>query len=336
MALVPRSFAEAQSFAKALSESSLVPTGLRNNAANTLMMIMAGGELGIAPIASMRVFHVIEGVPKLSADGIAALCVRSPTCEWLRPVGEQTGESVTWSAKRKGQPEFKLSWTQADRDRAGLGNSANHKKYPRAMANARCKAEICRLIWPEICAGMLSAEEHRDAIEADDADFVSIPASSMQPLPSALPDANPTTLEKKREKREAVAPETAEAFAKARENADDIAKMRAEKAAATEKARAEEIEDAEIDQHIANANAAAAARKALDEQPVEKPADLATINDDAVNEIAREMFEAKDEKAIRAIAAKLAALKLDDKQRGDLGKTYKACLATLQKKVGAQ
>jgi hypothetical protein len=200
-AFVPRSFADAQMFAKALAESSLVPTALRNSAANVLMTIMAGAELGIAPIASMRLFHVIEGVPKLTADGIAGLCQRARACEYLRPKkgAPQTAESVTWVAKRRdADEEIEVTWTRADVKTAGLwdrkdkyGNPGQHQKYPRQMLNARAKAEVCRLTWPEICGGMISAEEQRD-IDAIDAEFVEIPASKFQPLQNALPAANPT------------------------------------------------------------------------------------------------------------------------------------------------
>lgn len=188
-ALVPRTFAEAQAFASALATSDLVPKALRDNAPNTLMMILAGAELGVAPIASMRIFHVIEGVPKLSADGIAALCLKSPLCEYLEP-RVQTNERVVWATKRRDRPsEVVLEVTQVDIERANLhksrssGAASNHVLYPRAMKNARCKAELCRLVFPEICAGMLSAEEARDS-DAIDAEFTEVKSSGFGPLPT--------------------------------------------------------------------------------------------------------------------------------------------------------
>lgn len=190
---MPRTFAEAQSFAAAIAQSSLVPQALRDNAPNVMMMILAGAEIGIPPVASFRVFHVVEGVPKLSADGIAAICLRSPTCEYVEP-REQSATSVTWAAKKRGRPEVTLTLTREDMITAGLydrknrdGSPGNHLKYPRQMLNARCKAEVCRMVWPEICAGMISAEEQRD-IDAIDVEFVEHKPSNFAPLPTPKAD----------------------------------------------------------------------------------------------------------------------------------------------------
>lgn len=170
-ALVPTTFAEAQSFAGALANSDLVPFKLRQKAPDILMMILAGAELQIPPVRSLTLFHPIEGVPKLSADGLAAICMRSSECELLEPKS-QSSTTVTWIAKRRGRPEQSLTWTIEDAKAAGLhpgkpdrnGGPGNWIKYPRQMLNARCKAELCRLVWPELCAGLVSAEEAADMV----------------------------------------------------------------------------------------------------------------------------------------------------------------------------
>lgn len=200
-AIVPRTFAEAQAFASALCHSDLIPQALRENAPNVLMMVLAGAEIHVPPIASMRVFHVMDGVPKLSADGIAATCTRDPSCEYLE-FEEMSATRVTWIAKKRGRPEKRLTVTREEMIAAGLydrknrdGSPGNHQKYPRQMLNARCKAELCRLIWPDICAGMISAEEIADELGLDvnqinnaiDVKAVEKP-SSFAPLPSAQND----------------------------------------------------------------------------------------------------------------------------------------------------
>ncbi len=195
IAIVPRTFAEAMEFAKAICASSLVPQALRDNAPNTMMMILAGAEIGVPPIASMRMFHVIEGVPKLSADGIAAICTRDPSCEYLEPES-MSSTSVTWIAKKRNRPEKKLTITRQDMIDAGLyerknrdGSPGNHQKYPRQMLNARCKAELCRLVWPDRCAGMVSSEEHADELGIDingaiDAQSTERKPTGFSPLPT--------------------------------------------------------------------------------------------------------------------------------------------------------
>lgn len=191
-AIVPRTFAEAQAFADAIAYSSLVPEALKERAPDILMIVLAGAELGIAPIKALSLYHVMEGVPKLSADGIAGVVSASPLCEYLEPV-EQSDQRVTWKTKRVGRPEQSLTIDHAAIEQAGLlrpsrnGSPSNHVKYPRAMKNARCKAELCRLVYPEVVAGLVSAEEARDLAYAKelDAQRAGVPESLAAPPPPA-------------------------------------------------------------------------------------------------------------------------------------------------------
>ncbi len=182
-AIVPRTFAEAQSFAGALASSSLVPEKLRERAPDILMIVLAGAEHGIAPIRALTLFHVVEGVPKLSADGISAIVTAHPLCEYLEPI-EQSDERVTWAAKKHGRPELRLTWDKEAATRAGLWGKRNWAGYPRQMLNARCKAEICRLVFPEVTAGLISAEEARDIVQ--DTQTGGVPAGlAAPPAPSS-------------------------------------------------------------------------------------------------------------------------------------------------------
>jgi hypothetical protein len=190
-AIVPRTLAEVRAFADMMANSSLVPEALRERAADISMIMMAGAEIGIPPIKSLGLYHVMDGVPKLSADGLAAVTTASALCEYLEPV-EQSNERVTWRARRKGRQEITLTWTDADVKLANLdrpsrnGVPSNHVKYPRAMKNARCKAELARLVWPDICAGIVTAEEARDIAWQKDLEQVP-PTSTMSAPPQPLP-----------------------------------------------------------------------------------------------------------------------------------------------------
>lgn len=190
-AIVPRTFAEAQAFASAMATSALVPEKLRDRAPDVLMIILAGAEHGIPPIRALTLFHVVEGVPKLSADGVAGLVTAHPLCEYLEP-REQNDERVTWVAKKHGRPELVLTWDKAAATRAGLWGKRNWAGYPRQMLNARCKAELCRLVFPEVTAGLVTAEEARDQLLA--AEVAGVPAAIVAPPPPPAPPAVPTDL----------------------------------------------------------------------------------------------------------------------------------------------
>jgi hypothetical protein len=158
--LVPRTLAEAQIFAQTVAHSSLIPSALRERAPDILVILLAGAELGIAPMASLRAFHVIEGVPRLSADGLASIVTASPLCEYFEPILDQCSSTKSvWRTKRRGRPEQINTWTIEQAQVAQLANGKNWIKHPRAMLHARCKAELARLVYPEIAAGMITAEE---------------------------------------------------------------------------------------------------------------------------------------------------------------------------------
>ena len=57
------------------------------------------------------------------------------------------------------------------------------------MLNARASMQLGRLIWPEICAGMISREEASDGVI--DAEFTEKPSFSAPPVPVGLGDVAP-------------------------------------------------------------------------------------------------------------------------------------------------
>jgi hypothetical protein len=175
-ALVPGTFLEAQAFCAALASSDLVPAKLKDRAADVLVIVLSGIEVGLAPMQSLRLYHVINGVPRLSADGMAAVVSASPLCEYLE-VLDSTEARSTWRTKKRGRGEQTLTWTIEKAKGAGLLTDPRSKDrwtaYPGAMLNARCKAELCRLVYPEVVAGLYSTEEARDG--AIDAEFTEVP-----------------------------------------------------------------------------------------------------------------------------------------------------------------
>jgi hypothetical protein len=320
VALVPRTFAEAESFSGALARSTLVPTALRGNAANVTMMIMAGLELGIAPIAAMRLFHVIEGVPKLSADAIAALCTRSPDCEYLE-FSEQSSERVTWITKRRGRPEKSLTITSADMELAKLvrqtssGAPGMHQKFPRQMLNARCKAELCRLVYPEICAGMISAEEARYS-DAIDAEFTEVRSpSGFGKLPEiAIHAAADRIL------RDDEIPPDAGAV-------PDVGALAVAAMAAAEAPPGAPPASSPLPPDAARDAAFARARSDAAEIAKHKtpPISNEPIGREKIEELIGQMHKATDGRALSKIAHGIVGLSMLPEDREELVKTYNAC-----------
>lgn len=173
-AIVPRTFVEAQAMCAALAVSDLVPGNYRDKPQNMIVVVMSGAELGIPPMQSLRLYHLMDGVPRLSAEGIRSIVIVSPDCEYFEP---QTMSELasTWVGKRRGRPEKSVTWTIERARKAGLvdrknrdGSPGNWMKYPEDMLNARASAQLARLVWPHIAAGLISREEASDGyIEAE-------------------------------------------------------------------------------------------------------------------------------------------------------------------------
>lgn len=164
-AIVPRNFAEAQAMCGALARSGLVPKAYIERPENMIVTIMCGAEVGLPPMQSLRLYHILDDVPRLGAEGIRAIIMASPSCEYFEFAKSSDTEAV-WIGKRPGRPEKSITWTIERAKRAGLAGKNNWQKSPEDMLNARASMQLGRLIWPEICAGMISKEE------AEDGDFV--------------------------------------------------------------------------------------------------------------------------------------------------------------------
>lgn len=162
LALVPRSISETQDLARVYAKSSLLPPDLRGKEADVFVTIMAGMELGLAPMAALRSIHVVKGKPILSADGMVAVVQASGLCEYFTCV-ESSGVIASYETKRKGAPTpQRLSFTLDEAKIAGIAGGDNWKKYPAAMLRARAKAALARDVYPDAIAGVYTDDEVRE------------------------------------------------------------------------------------------------------------------------------------------------------------------------------
>ena len=145
--------------------SSLAPDALRGKPQDALIVLMAGRELGLAPMQSMRMLGVIKGKVTLAADATVALVRRSGECvEWR--LTESTDKRATYTTRRKGDTEpTTLTWTIEQAQRAGLTGGTGWRSYPEAMLRARCAAALARIVYPDLVAGIYDPDELAHPIE---------------------------------------------------------------------------------------------------------------------------------------------------------------------------
>lgn len=158
--ITPRSLAEAKELATTLSGARTIPESLQKSPADCMAIIMAGAELGLAPMQSIRALVLIKGKPTLSADAMGALVKsRRDVCEYLL-LKHSDAVKATYATKRAGDPEpTTMSFTIDEAKAAGLAGNDNWRKFPAAMLRARALSAICRAVYPDLLLGVYDPDE---------------------------------------------------------------------------------------------------------------------------------------------------------------------------------
>lgn len=155
----PRTLAEAKELADTLAAANSMPATLKKSPADVMAIVMAGAELGLAPMQAIRAIVLIQGRPTLSADAMGALVKSSAKCEYLQCT-ESTAKVATFKTQRKGDPSpTTLSFTIEEAQQAGLASGDTWRKYPKAMLRARAQAGICRLVYSDLMLGVYDPDE---------------------------------------------------------------------------------------------------------------------------------------------------------------------------------
>lgn len=155
--LEPRSMKEATTLAKFMFDSGLFSAYGTPQA--VMSTILAGRELGLTAMASLRAIHVVEGRPTLSADLIRALVMRSGKARFFRCT-ERTSTRATFETQRDDDPPLALTFTIEDAQMAGLvKDKSGWVKSPADMLVARASAKLARLVYPDVVHGLYLADE---------------------------------------------------------------------------------------------------------------------------------------------------------------------------------
>ncbi len=184
VALEPTSLKEVWRFGEIVCASGLAPKSVRSPEAATII-VMTGRELGLTAMQSLRSIHVVDGKPLLSADLMLALVKRHKDCEFFTCT-ETTGKVATFVAKRRGEPEQRLSFTIEQASAAGLTGKDNWRKYPDAMLRARAIAALARMAFPDAFVGVYEEDEIQ-APRRVESDVRAVPDARPTPAPESGP-----------------------------------------------------------------------------------------------------------------------------------------------------
>lgn len=175
-------------FAHEVSQSKMLG-GM--SAADALLVLARGREIGLAPAAALTSVHVIKGKPTLSARAKYASCLaRKELCTYFVEV-ECTDDSCTYETFRVGDPRpQRETFTTADAQRAGLSSNDNYKRFPKAMLRARCMAALADRVYPDVILGLATTEEMEAEVERErPVSVVALATALTLPAPPAFDTA---------------------------------------------------------------------------------------------------------------------------------------------------
>lgn len=173
----PSSFQEIMSIGKAFAESGMFAD--IKSAAQAVVKIQAGQELGIAPFAAMSGIHIIQGKPTVGAGIMAAKVKASGKYDYeVIKMDEKICSLDFYQGKKKlGNSTFTI-------EDAKKANTKNLDKFPKNMLFARAMSNGVRWYTPDIFTSPVYTPEEMQSVTEDvpHEDVTPPPPLAKQPL----------------------------------------------------------------------------------------------------------------------------------------------------------
>ncbi len=153
----------AYALAQKLTGTAFCPEAFRGNPADAAAAMLAGGELGLSPLAAMSAFDVIQGRASARAITLRAV-VQGRGHEIV--LKESTSTRCVMTGKRYGSDKWQtVTWTIDRAKDLKLTGKQNWQQQPQTMLMARATSELCRLVAADAILGLgggYSSEEVAD------------------------------------------------------------------------------------------------------------------------------------------------------------------------------
>jgi len=163
--------ADTMELAKAMAASGFFTDS--RQAAQAVVKILAGRELGFGPVASMTGINVIKGKITLSANLIAASVKRSGRYNYRVARMDDTACSIDFYEGN--QKIGNSTFTAADAKTAGLSGD-NWRKFPRNMLFARAMSNGAKWYCPDLSGGPLYTPDELGAnVDGETGEIVTEP-----------------------------------------------------------------------------------------------------------------------------------------------------------------
>ncbi len=147
------------------------------DAAQAVVKIMYGKELGFSPVISMMGIHIIEGKPALSSNLMAGMVKRSGKYDYR--VVKLTDTECNLTFLQNGQEVGPSNFSMADATKAGVVRAGGSwTKYPRNMLFARALSNGLKLYCPDLSMCPIYNPEELGAEVSEEGNVVSHPVSA--------------------------------------------------------------------------------------------------------------------------------------------------------------
>lgn len=166
------------------------------DAAQAVVKVLAGQELGLGPVASMTGVYIVKGRVTLSANLIASLIKRSRRYDYQVVKLDNTGCTLRFFDTMGGKRELigESAFNDEHAKQAGLSGD-NWSKFRRNMHFARAMSNGAKWFCPDVFAGpVYTPDELGAAVDAEtgeiiDAQIIETPAPAPSPTPPPAPQA---------------------------------------------------------------------------------------------------------------------------------------------------
>lgn len=164
-------------------QSKALPAHIQN-AAQLMVVMQAGKELGMFPMESITNLYLINGKVTLQGSAMMSKVLRAGVkVQWILETDREA--SVKFSGL--GRPEYTATFTMDEAVKAGLTGKDVWKKYPKNMLRWRAFTNGARLFCPDIIQGLYMMEEIAANVDmSSDGEFIEVKSS---PTPTPPPSA---------------------------------------------------------------------------------------------------------------------------------------------------
>lgn len=143
---------------RAALEARILPQSIQNES-QAVAIALKARELGVPPMQGFSAIHLIQGVATCSASLMLGLAYRRLPEFSVRVVERSPTKCVMEFRRDRNREWLRITYTIEEATKAGLTGKTNWKNHPAAMLTARATGIGCRLVAPDVFAGLYATEE---------------------------------------------------------------------------------------------------------------------------------------------------------------------------------